>query len=56
MYEERGLYSIPLGDEDEVVIRPQREENSREVSNREIMLRSVLVDDDTFEYQGSSYH
>ena len=50
MYEEHGLYSIPLGDEDEVVIRPQREEDTRKVSNREIMLRSVLVDDDALKY------
>ena len=49
MYDERGLHSIALRDKDQVIMRPQREKDTSEAPNCEIMFRSVLVDDDTFE-------
>ncbi len=55
MDNERGLHSIPLGDKDQVVIRPQREKDTSEVLNCEIVFWSVLVDDDPFEDKGPSY-
>lgn len=55
MDNERGLHSIPLGDKDQVVIRPQREKDTSEVLNCEIVFWSVLVDDDPFEDKGLSY-
>ena len=55
MYKERGLDPVPLVDKDQVVVRPQREEDTGQVSNSEIVFRALLIDDDPFEDQGSSY-
>jgi len=51
---ERGLDPISLVDEDQVVVRPQREKDTGQVSICKIVFCSVLVDDDAFQDQGAS--
>ncbi len=55
MDEERRLHSVPLVDENQIVVRPQRQEDPSQIADGEIVFRTVLVDDDPFEGQGSSY-
>jgi hypothetical protein len=38
---------------DQVVVGPQREEDTSKVANREVMFQSVLIDNNTLEYQGT---
>lgn len=52
MNEKRGLHSIALVDEDQVVVRPSGEENASKVPYGEVVVRSVLVHG---ENEGSSY-
>lgn len=39
---------ISVGNEDQIVLYPHCEEDNKEVVDGEIVLRSVLVDDDPF--------
>lgn len=45
------LDPVALGDEDEVVASPQREVEASDVSLREVVFETVLVDDDALEGQ-----
>jgi hypothetical protein len=53
--EERSLYSMPLVYKYQIVIRPQRQQNSSQIADGEIVFGTVLVNDDAFPGQGPSY-
>ena len=55
MNDESGLDSIPLGNEDQVVLSSQGEDDTGEVLDSEVVLRSVLVDHDPFKSQISPH-
>jgi hypothetical protein len=45
VYSEGGLDSIPVGDEDQVVAGPQREDTSQ-ITRRKVVFPLMLIDDD----------
>ena len=55
MDDECGLYAVSLGNEDEVVARPQGQKDTSEVPYGEVVLRPVFVDNDGFQSQGTTH-
>ena len=54
MYNEGGLNSISLGDENEIVSRPQGQEDTTEIAVGEIVFLPVFVHDNPLAGQGLS--
>ena len=52
--DERCLNAVALGDEDQVVTRPQGTEDSGEISLSKVVLRSMLLDNDSLPSQGAA--
>jgi len=53
--DESELHTVTFGDEYQVVLHPQSEEESCEIAVREIVLQAMFVDDETFSGQGPSH-